>query len=155
MITDPTSPLATKIAELDARLVALEQQIEEIGMPAGQELRERLEALKVQERALKRNLTESFERGEPDAHRLAQIEALFAHIEEEESLMEENTHFLTQAAPSSVTIVAEAAAKTLALWQRALRKVVGDHHPFGASAFVNHNHDDLVRGNVSEANRGQ
>lgn len=150
MIADPSSLLAARLAEFDARLEHLEKQIEEIGIPAGQNLRERLASLKIQERALKRNLDESHAAGEPDSARLEKINALFHHIVREESLMEENANFLTQAAPSSVTIIAQAAAKTLEVWQRALHKVVGDHHPLGASTFVNHTHEDIVAGRVPD-----
>lgn len=151
MITDPSSPLAARIAELDARLASLEKQIDEIGMPAAQELQERMAALKIQERALKRNLAESHASGESDALRVAKIEALFDYIATEEEMMEEDAHFLTQAAPSSVSVIARAAARSLEIWQRALHRVLGDRHPLGASAFVNHSHEEIVRGQVPDS----
>lgn len=155
MITDSNSPLAARIAELDARLGELEKQVAAIGDPANQELRARLEALKIQEHALKRNFAESQALGEPDSLRLARLDALFAHIEQEETSMEDDAHFLNNTNPSSVTVAAEGAAKMLHLWQRAIHKVVGDSHPFGASAFVNHTHEEISSGKASPREPGR
>lgn len=138
------SLLETKIADVEAKLEVLEKEIFEIGLPAGYDLRKRLEALKIEERALKRNFEESMARGEPDSVRLEKIEALLNHIEKEEASVHHEADFLHQANPSSVILAAQAAARMVDLWHRGLKKVLGDHHPFGSSVFVNHTHADLV-----------
>jgi len=136
--------LETKIAEVEAKLEALEREILEIGLPAGYDLRKRLDALKVEEKALKRNFEESMARGEPDSVRLEKIEALLHHIEREEASTHHEADFLHQANPSSVILAAQAAARMVDLWHRGIKRVLGDHHPFGSSVFVNHTHEDLV-----------
>ncbi|MEO5917725.1 MAG: hypothetical protein ABIS50_26070 [Luteolibacter sp.] len=136
--------LAEKIAVVDAKLEKLEQEIHEIGQPAGQELLRRLEMLKIEEKALKRNFEESRLRGEPDSVRMEKIEALLHHIEREESSMERDADFLHSAAPSSMGLAVEAGARVVDLYRRAFRRVMGDHRPLGSSVFVNHTHDNLA-----------
>ena len=138
------SALAGKIAEAEAKLENLETEIAEIGMPAATELRRRLEVLKIEERALKRNFEESITRGEPDSVRMAKIEALLHHIEREESSMKHAADFLHQSVPSSMAVVAEAGAHVVDLLARGVKHVIGDHRPLGSSVFVNHSHDNLV-----------
>jgi DNA repair exonuclease SbcCD ATPase subunit len=141
---ETTDVLAIKIGEVEAKLELLEKEISEIGMPAGYDLQKRLEALKVEEKALRRNFEESQLRGEPDSVRLAKIETLLRHIENEEASVEHEAHFLHQSNPSSVILAAQAAAGMIELWRKGIKKVLGDHHPFGSSVFVNHTHEDLV-----------
>ncbi|GAA5116864.1 hypothetical protein JIN84_18325 [Luteolibacter yonseiensis] len=138
------SQLAEKILEAENKLHNLELEIAEIGLPAGQELLRRLNALKVEENALKRNFEESVRRGEPDSVRLEKIEALLAHIEREEDSMEHDAHFLHQAAPSSMALAVEASVQVADLLSRGVKKVIGNHHPLGESVFVNHTHDNLA-----------
>ena len=138
------SLLESKIAEVEAKLEALEKEILDIGPPADYDLRKRLDALKIEERALRRNFEESMARGEPDSVRLEKIEILLDHIEREEASVHHEADFLHQANPSSVILAAQAASKALDLWHRAIKRVLGDHHPFGSSVFVNHTHADLV-----------
>jgi len=135
--------LEEKIAIADAKLEKLEKNIQEIGLPAGQELLRRLELLKIEERALKRNFEESRLRGDPDSVRLEKIEALLHHIQDEEASVGEDADFLQQAAPSSMIVAVEACARMVDLYQKGLRRVLGDHHPLGSSVFVNHSHDNL------------
>jgi hypothetical protein len=142
--TENLSPLARKIIEAESKLEDLEIAITEIGMPAGTELRHRLEALKIEEKALKRNFEESAARGEPDAVRLEKIEALLHHIEREEASISHDADFLHRAAPSSMTVVAEAGAHVVDLLARGVKHVIGGHHPLGSSVFVNHSHENLV-----------
>ncbi|WP_367870191.1 hypothetical protein [Luteolibacter sp. Populi] len=141
---ETASLLATKIGEVEARLELLEKEISEIGLPAGYDLQKRLDALKIEERALRRNFEESQARGEPDSVRLARIETLLRHIENEETSVENEAHFLHQSNPSSVILAAQAAAGMIELWRRGIKKVLGDHHPLGSSVFVNHTHEELV-----------
>jgi hypothetical protein len=144
MNTENLSPLAAKIAEVDAKLDALGREIAEIGMPAAYDLKRRYDALRVEDNALKRNFEESVARGEPDAVRLEKIETLLRHIEHEEASVEHEAHFLHQSNPSSVILAAQAATQMVDLWRRAIRKVLGDVHPLGQSVFVNHTHDNLA-----------
>ena len=146
MKTDPEhpSPLAAKILEAEAKLENLEREIEEIGQPAGQELRRRLEVLKIEEKALKRNFGESQLRGEPDSVRMERIEALLHHIEREEVSVAHDADFLHQAAPSSMTVAVQTSAHLVDLVGRGVKRVLGHHHPLGESVFVNHSHDNLT-----------
>lgn len=136
--------LALKIAILDAKLADLEDEIREIGQPAGHELSRRLEVLRIEDKALKRNFEESRQRGEPDSVRLEKIEKLLDHIAREEVSMEEDAHFLHQAAPSSVGLAVEAVARIVELYRRAFHRALGDHHPLGSSVFVNHSHESIA-----------
>jgi hypothetical protein len=138
------SPLATKILEAETKLNKLEQEIAEIGQPAGHELRRRLEILKIEEKALKRNFDESQLRGEPDSVRMEKIEALLRHIEREEASVEHDADFLHQAAPSSMAFAVQAGVQVADLLGRGMKRVIGDHHPLGESVFVNHSHDNLA-----------
>ncbi len=142
--SENSSPLAEKIAQAEAKLENLELEIAEIGMPAATELRRRLEVLKIEEKALKRNFEESISRGEPDSIRMERIESLLHHIEREEASMKDEADFLHQSVPSSMAVVAEAGAHVVDLLKRGVRHVIGDHHPLGSSVFVNHTHDNLV-----------
>jgi chromosome segregation ATPase len=135
--------LEEKIAKADAKLEKLETEIQEIGQPAGRELLRRLELLKVEEKALKRNFEELRLRGEPDSVRLEKIEILLQHIEMGGASVKEDADFLQQAAPSSMTLAVEAGAKMVDLYRKGLSLVLGDHHPLGSSVFVNHSHDHL------------
>ncbi|MEO7100774.1 MAG: hypothetical protein ABI162_15535 [Luteolibacter sp.] len=136
--------LAEKIAEVETKLENLELEIAEIGLPAAAELRRRLEILKIEEKALKRNFEESIQRGEPDSVRMVKIEALLLYIEREEFSMKNDADFLHQSAPSSMAVVAEAGAHVVDLLTRGVKHVIGGHHPLGSSVFVNHSHDELV-----------
>lgn len=138
------SPLAAKILEAETKLEKLELMIAEIGQPAGHELQRRLEVLKIEEKALKRNFEESQQRGEPDSVRLERIEALLRHIEREEASVEHDADFLHQAAPSSMTVAVQTSVQLVDLLGRGVKRVLGDHHPLGESVFVNHSHDSLA-----------
>lgn len=147
MKTDPEypSPLAAKILDAEVKLEKLEKEIAEIGQPAGQELRRRLEMLKIEEKALKRNFEESQHCGEPNEVRMQRIETLLRHIEREESSVEHDADFLHQAAPSSVTVAVQASANLADLVGRGVKRVIGEHRPLGESVFVNHSHDNLTK----------
>lgn len=130
--------LAREIAEAEAKLQQLEWEIEEIGQPAAHELQRRLDALKIEEQALQRNLAEALDMDEPGDARMAKIEALLAWIQSEESAVEREAEFLHQSPPTSSEIAAQAGTRLVDLCLRALRRVVGNHHPLGMSVFVNH-----------------
>jgi len=140
---DESSPTG-RIPELEDRLERLEREIAEIGLPAATELKRRLDSLKIEERALKRNIAESLQRGEPDAARQEKIDKLLRHIEREEASVEHEADFLHQAAPSSVSLVAEAGARVVELCQKGRRKLLGRHHPLGEAVFVNRSADQLA-----------
>ena len=138
------SLLADKILEAETKLERLEQVVAEIGQPAAHDLRRRLKVLRIEENALKRNIEESRRRGECDSVRLEKIEALLLHIELEESSVGHAADFLRQAAPSSVTLAAEAGSRLVDLYRRGVKRVLGDRHPLGESVFVNHSHANLA-----------
>ena len=140
---DP-SLLAEKILEAEAKLERLEQAVGEIGQPAGHELRRRLDNLRIEENALKRNFEESRRRGEPDSVRMEKIEVLLRHIEQEESSVGHEVDFLHQSAPSSVTLAVEAGSHLVDVFRHGMKRVIGDHHPLGESVFVNHSHANLA-----------
>ena len=140
---DP-SLLAEKILEAEAKLERLEQAVEEIGQPAGHELRRRLDVLRIEENALKRNFEKSRRHGEPDCIRMEKIEALLRHIEEEEFSVGHDADFLHQAAPSSVILAVEAGSHLVEVLRHGMKRVIGDHHPLGESVFVNHSHENLA-----------
>lgn len=141
---DESMTLEDKIAIADAKVEKLEKAIHEIGLPAGRELLRRLELLKIEERALKRNFKESRSRGEPDSVRMEKIQVLLRYIEDEEASVEKDADFLQQAAPSSMTVAVEVCSRMVDLYQRSLRRVLGDHRPLGSSVFVNHSNEDLT-----------
>lgn len=137
------SLLEEKILEVEAKLEQLRQVVEEIGQPAGHELKRRLDILKIESKALARNIEEAGKRGEPHSARLQKIEALLRHIEDEEFSVEHDADFLHQAAPSSVTVAVETSAHIFDAVRSGFRRVIGDHHPLGTSVFVNHTHENL------------
>jgi chromosome segregation ATPase len=130
--------LANQIASVESRLQNLEWEIEEIGQPAAHELQRRLDSLKVEEHALKRNLEEALGMDDPGEARMAKIEALLAYIQGEEAAVEREAEFLHQSPPTSAEFAAQAGSRLMELCLRALKRVVGDHHPLGTSVFVNH-----------------
>lgn len=136
--------LEGKILAVESKLAELEKEIHEIGLPAARDLRRRLNNLKIEERALKRNFEESRHVGTDDAIRIAKIASLLRHIESEESSVQHEADFLNQAAPSSMTLAMEAGAHMVDLYRRGLKRVVGDHHPLGESVFVNQTHESLA-----------
>jgi hypothetical protein len=145
MKTNPEnlSLLEKKILEAESKLQALEQEIMEIGQPAGHELQRRLDVLKIEAKALVRNFEDSTNRGEPDSVRLEKIEALLQRVEDEEFSVGHDADFLHQGAPSSVTVAVETGAHLVDAVRSGFRRVIGDHHPLGTSVFVNHTHENL------------
>ncbi len=141
---DDPSRLADKISDVEAKLESLEQEIQEIGQPAAHGLQRRLDALKIEGNALKRNIGKAECSDVPDAVRLKKIEGLLRHIESEESSIENEVDFLGQSAPSSVTLAVEAGAHLVDLYRRGKKIVIGDHQPLGSSVFVNRTHKDLL-----------
>ncbi len=138
------SALACRIVEAETRLQNLEWEIEEIGQPAAHELKHRLESLQIEESALKRNLAEALGMDDPGETRKAKIEALLTYIEREEKAVEGEAEFLHQSPPTSAEFAAQAGSRLVELCLRALKRIVGNHHPLGMSAFVNHSHQALA-----------
>ena len=136
--------LTEKVLVIEAKLKDLEQELRQIGQPASNDLHRRLDALNIESKALKRNLLESQQHQQPDHDRLQKIESLLRHIEDEESAVESEANFLNQAAPSSMTLAVEAGAHMVDLYRWGMRRVLGDHHPLGASVFVNQTHANLA-----------
>lgn len=144
ILSDDPALFAAKIAEADEKLETLEKEISEIGQPACNTLRKRLDALRIEEKALKRNFAEAQHQSTPDSHRLEQIEALLLHIEREEASLEHEADFLHQSPPSSVTLVAETGARMFGAVGRGVKGILKGRHPLGSSVFVNHSYETLV-----------
>jgi chromosome segregation ATPase len=137
------SALARKVAQAEAKLQKLEWEIEEIGQPAAHELKRRLDALKIEESALKRNIAEALGMHDPGEKRIEKIEALLAYIQREEASVEHDADFLHQSGHTTAEFAAQAGSLFVDLCMRALKRVVGDHHPLGMSVFVNHSRENL------------
>jgi hypothetical protein len=135
---------AEKIAELEDKLQKLDWEIAEIGQPAAFDLKRRLDALKIEENALKRNLSEALGMEEPKEVRMSKIESLLAHIEREEKSVERGVAFLNQSGHTSSEFAAQAGKRLVELCLRALNRVLGEHRPLGSSVFVNHSHETLA-----------
>jgi hypothetical protein len=135
--------LDEEIAETEAKLEYLKEEIAEIGEPAAHALSDRLKALEIEENALKRNIAEMRVRGKPDAERMRKAKALLDHIEREEEALEHEADFLHQSPPSSVQLAFEAGNRLYHLGSQGIKRVLGDHHPLGRSVFVNHTTETL------------
>ena len=135
---------AAKIAKIEETLETLDQEIQEIGQPAGAALRNRLEALRVEEHALCRNFIESQQGETPNLHRMEQAETLLHHIEREESSIEHEADFLHQGNPSSVVLAAETGARVAKSIGRSMKRILRGRRPLGKSVFVNHSYETLV-----------
>ncbi len=142
MNTKPQNPdsIADDIKSTEMKLYELAEEISEIGGPAAHHLRERLQALIIEEAALKRNAGESH----ISPARRIQIERLLHHIEREEDELAHEADFLHQSPPSSVSVAAEAGARLYNLAARGLKKILSGHHPLGESVFVNHTYEELL-----------
>ncbi len=139
------SALVKQVARAEAKLQELDWEIEDIGQPAGHELLRRLDALKIEEHALQRNLTALLEADHPDdGKRLAKIRALLDHIAREESSIEHDADFLNQSGHTSAEFAAQAGSAVVSLVLGAVRRLIGDRHPLGMSVFVNHSHRALA-----------
>ncbi len=138
-----STDVAEKILEAEAKLAKLDKAIEEIGHPANDELRRRLNALRVEENALKRNFVESMRRGEPDSVRIAKMDTLLKHIQREQDSVGHEADFLQQAAPSSMTAAVEGSVKAMEFVRDGVKKIMGNHHPLGESPLVNKSHESL------------
>ena len=143
-----TGRLEAEIEVADAKLEKLEEEIREIGAPASYALRERLEALKVEDRALHRNLAEAENQPGPRrrARRIQQVEKLLHHIERAEVELEHDAHFLHQAPPSTLELAFRGGARLLEPIVRRWKRLKGDRQFLWHSPFVNHTHRDLRRG---------
>ncbi len=142
-VPEDLSALARKVAHAEAKLQQLGWEIEEIGQPAAHELKRRLDALRVEENALQRNLAELLGMDEPDERRLEKVEALLRHIQREEASVGHDADFLHQSGHTTAEFAAQAGSLVVDLCLRGLKRVVGSHHPLGMSVFVNHNRENL------------
>jgi hypothetical protein len=136
--------LAIRIAKAESQLQSLDREIEEIGQPAANDLKNRLDALLIEKRALLRNLDEIMGASEPDPVRLRKLEALLRHIENEQDSVAHDADFLVQAAPTSPELAARAGTRLGELCLHALKRIFGSR-PFGESVFVNHTHEMLSK----------
>jgi len=143
-ITKPALTIEEKIREIENDFGVLQDEIQEIGLPAAQDLQRRLEDLKASEQAVRRELVEYLLDPNPNPGKVRNIECLLRQIAEEESSVKDDADFLNQAAPSSVSLAVEAGAHLIDLYRRGLGRLFHDRHPLGQSVFVNQTHDDLA-----------
>lgn len=143
--SETLNELAAGLARAEEKLQLLEEEIRSVGQPAGAELQKRLDALRIEEAALKRNISEAFGAETGDEARLAKIKALLDHIEAEELHIQHEADFLDRAVPNTSEILTKVGDRTMRFVLGAIKRVVGDHHPMGSSVFVNHTHEMLER----------
>lgn len=138
--------MAGEIEATETKLHELEKEIAEIGEPAACTLRNRLEALKIEEHALQRNFSEAQPAGAgpPDKARMRKVIALLHHIEREELSIQHEADFLQQGALTTLEMAIRGAAHIIDPTTRTLKRVKGDHQWLWHSPFVNHTHDNLA-----------
>jgi hypothetical protein len=133
---EDTTRLAGEIRATERKLEDLEQEIGEIGEPASSTLLNRLEALKIEERALRRNYAETQTRA-PDKGKMEKVEALLHHIEMEETSLEHEADFLHQASPTTLEFAYRGGTRLFDPVARGWKKALGDRHLLWHSPFVN------------------
>ncbi len=142
--TEILPTLEERILDVENHFGRLQREIEEIGLPAGLDLQRRLEELKIEEQAVRRDIVGYLLDPDPDPSKVEKIERLLQRIADEELSVQDDADFLNQSAPSSVSLAVEAGAHLVGLYRRVLRRLIRDHHPLGESVFVNQTHDDLA-----------
>lgn len=135
--------LDVQIAHAGEHLEKLNTELHDIGEPASRELNRRLNALKVEYRALQRNYSEFQHRDHDGALALQKIQTLLDHIEREESSLDHEANFLHQSNPSSMELAVRAGSHLVDLYRQGKQHLIGDRHPLGASAFVNQSGDKI------------
>ena len=141
--TDQAALLAEEIAHTEEKLEELEREIVEIGEPAAHSLRQRVEALKVEEQALQRNFAEAQSADLPDPERMKKVESLLHHIEREESSVQHEADFLHLGAPSSVSLAFKGGAHLYDMGARGLKRILRNRRPW-RSPFVNRSYKTLA-----------
>lgn len=137
--------LEGKIRNSELKLAELEEALLTVGHPADAKLQLRLDALRIEEEALKRNYTALLDHPHDEEARFKKVTALLEHIEREEASVQHEADFLGQSAPSSVILAAAAASRVFDALGSAFNKYLKGKRPMGESVFVNHTHDDLVK----------
>ena len=135
--------LDAQIANAGEQLEKLSTELHDIGEPASRALDRRLNALKVEYKALQRNYSEFQHRDHDGALALQKIHILLDHIEREESSLGHEASFLHQSNPSTMTLAVRAGSHLVDLYRQGKQHVIGNHHPLGASAFVNQSADEI------------
>ena len=136
--------LAREIAATDRKLEELETEIDEVGEPASHELRHRLEMLKIEERALKRNFGELLRARVQRRRRLRKVQTLLHHIEKEERSLEQEADFLHQSAPTTLEVAARSCTRVFDIGARGVHRVLGDRQIMWHSPFVNTTYEALA-----------
>ena len=144
VINDRTANhLDAQIANAGEQLEKLSTELHDIGEPASRALDRRLNALKIEYKALQRNYGEFQHRDHDGALALQKIHILLDHIEREESSLEHEANFLHQSNPSTMTLAVRAGSHLVDLYRQGKQHLIGDRHPLGASAFVNQSADEI------------
>jgi chromosome segregation ATPase len=135
--------LDAQIAHAGEQLEKLSEELHDIGEPASRALERRLNALKVEYKALQRNYGEFQHRDHDGALALQKIHALLDHIEREESSLGHEANFLHQSNPSTMELAVRAGSHVIDLYRQGKQHIIGDRHPLGASVFVNQSAEQI------------
>jgi chromosome segregation ATPase len=135
--------LDAQIAYAGEQLEKLSEELHDIGEPASRALERRLNALKVEYKALQRNYGEFQHRDHDGALALQKIHTLLDHIEREESSLGHEAHFLHQSNPSTMELAVRAGSHVVDLYRQGKQHIIGDRHPLGASVFVNQSAEEI------------
>lgn len=135
--------LDAQIANAGEQLEKLSTELHDIGEPASRALDRRLNALKIEYKALQRNYGEFQHRDHDGALALQKIHILLDHIEREESSLGHEAHFLHQSNPSTMELAVRAGSHVIDLYRQGKQHIIGDRHPLGASVFVNQSADEI------------
>jgi chromosome segregation ATPase len=135
--------LDAQITSAGEQLEKLSAELHDIGEPASRALDRRLKALKVEYKALQRNYSEFQHRDHDGALALQKIHILLDHIEREESSLGHEANFLHQSNPSTMALAVRAGSRMVDLYRQGKQQLIGNHHPLGASAFVNQSADEI------------
>ncbi len=135
--------LDAQIAYVGEQLEKLSEELHDIGEPASRALERRLNALKVEYKALQRNYGEFQHRDHDGALALQKIHTLLNHIEREESSLGHEADFLHQSNPSTMELAVRAGSQFVDLCRHGKQHLIGDRHPLGASAFVNQSGEEI------------
>ncbi len=144
---DDIDRLAAEVEAADQILEKLDDEIKGVGAPASYALNKRLEALRIEDRALHRNLAEAQQKSgsEGEDRRMRNVETLLHHIEAEEKSLEHDTEFLHQGPPTTIELTFRGIVRLLDPIVLKWKKFKGGRQWMWHSPFVNHTHKDLAR----------
>jgi len=117
--------LARQVAQAEATLQRLEWEIVEIGQPTAHDLHRHLGVLKIEQRVLRRNLTEALGMDEPKD--MAKIDALLAHLHREEDDDDQQTGLFHHSPTATLRSSTRASLRIAKLCVKAVKRIFGEH----------------------------